>query len=84
MHISGLLADVMNQTPVTEADFAALGGRILLILPDQDFFSGKMQQDLVRLMHSPKITYISGGLLSTVLRADAFVRAIREFLKELG
>lgn len=43
-----------------------------------------MQQDLVRLMHSPKITYISGGLLSTVLSADAFVRAIREFLKELG
>lgn len=52
--------------------------------PDQDFFSGKMQQDLVRLMHSPKITYISGGHLSTVLRADGFVRAIREFLKELG
>ena len=43
-----------------------------------------MQQDLARLMHSPKITYISGGHLSTVLRADAFVRAIREFLKELG
>lgn len=84
VHISGLLADVMNQTPVTEADFAALEGRILLILPDQDFFSGKMQQDLVRLMHSPKITYISGGHLSTVLRADVFVRAIREFLKELG
>ena len=52
--------------------------------PDQDFFSGKMQQDLVHLMHSPKITYISGGHLSTVLRVDAFVRAIREFLKELG
>ena len=51
---------------------------------DQDFFSGKMQQDIVRLMHSPKITYISGGHLSTVLRADAFVRAIQEFLKELG
>lgn len=84
VHISGLLADVMNRTPVTEADFAALEGRILLILPDQDFFSGKMQQDLVRLMHSPKITYISGGHLSTALRANAFVRAIREFLKELG
>ena len=83
VHISGLLADVMNQTPVTEADFAALEGRILLILPDQDFFSGKMQQDLVRLMHGPKIAYISGGHLSTVLRADAFVRTIREFLKEL-
>lgn len=25
VHISGLLADVMNQTPVTEADFAGAG-----------------------------------------------------------
>ena len=26
--------------------FAALEGKILLILPDQDFFSGKMQEDI--------------------------------------
>lgn len=64
--------------------FCGAGRQDLAHPPDQDFFSGKMQQDLVRLMHSPKITYISGGLLSTVLSADAFVRAIREFLKELG
>lgn len=80
VHISGLLADLMNQTPVTAADFAELEGKILLILPDQDFFSGKMQQDLIRLMHDPKITYVSGGHLSTVLKADAFIRSIREFL----
>ena len=43
VHISGLLADLMNQVPVTEADFAALEGKILLILPDQDFFSAEMQ-----------------------------------------
>lgn len=47
VHISGLLADLMNQKPVTEAGFAALAGKILLILPDQDFFSGKMQADLI-------------------------------------
>lgn len=41
VHITGLLADVMRQTPVTEADFCDLRGRILLILPDQDFFSEK-------------------------------------------
>ena len=84
VHISGLLADLMNQTPVTAEDFAALEGRILLILPDQDFFSGAMQQDLIRLMHDPKITYVSGGHLSTVLEADAFISVIREFLGELG
>lgn len=50
MHISGLLADLMNQNPVTEADFAALEGKILLILPNQDFFSGRMQKDLIKLI----------------------------------
>lgn len=83
VHISGLLADVMHQTLMTAADFAALEGKILLILPDQDFFSGKMQADLVRLMHDPQIAYVSGGHLSTILEADAFVRTIQAFLNAL-
>ena len=82
VHISGLLADLMNQAPVTEADFAALAGKILLILPDQDFFSGEMQADLIRLMHDPQIAYVSGGHLSTVLRADDYIRTIRAFLEQ--
>ena len=80
VHISSLLADLMNQTPVTAEDFAALKGKILLILPDQDFFSGKMQEDLIRLMHEPKISYVSGGHLSTVLKTEDYIRTIREFL----
>lgn len=80
VHISGLLADIMNQTPVTAADFQMLKGKILLILPDQDFFSPKMQEDLVRLMHEPKVAYVSGGHLSTVLKAENYIRTIREFL----
>lgn len=42
-----------------------------------------MQRDLIQLMHEPKITYVSGGHLPTVLKADAFIRAIREFLETL-
>lgn len=76
VHISGLLADLMHQKPVTEADFAALAGKILLILPDQDFFSGEMQQDLIKLMHDPQIAYVSGGHLSTVLKTDGY-RALK-------
>ena len=83
VHISGLLADLMRQKPVTPADFAALKGKILLILPNQDFFSGKMQQDLILLMHQPKISYVSGGHLSTVLRAEDYVRTIRDFLSSM-
>ena len=60
VHISGLLADLMNQTPVAEPDFKELEGKILLILPNQDFFSGKMQKDLIQLMHNPEIKYVSG------------------------
>lgn len=81
VHISGLLADLMNQTPVTADDFADLKGKILLILPDQDFFSGSMQQDLIRLMHDPQIKYVSGGHLSTVLQVDDYVSAICAFLQ---
>ena len=80
VHISGLLADLMKQTPVTEADFRMLKGKILLILPDQDFFSGKMQKDLIKLMHDPAIQYVSGGHLSTILKADDYVKVIRDFL----
>lgn len=82
VHISGLLADLMNQTPVTEADFRELEGKILLILPNQDFFSGKMQEDLIKLMHNPEIKYVQGGHLSTVLKADDYVRTIKSFLQK--
>lgn len=83
VHISGLLADPMNQKPVTEKDFKELEGKILLILPDQDFFSGKMQKDLIRLMHDPQIEYVSGGHLSTVLQVEDYVRTIDSFLKDM-
>lgn len=81
MHITGLLEDLMNQTPVTEADFRALKGRILLIFPNQDFFSDPMQQDLIKLMQGPQIVYVSGGHLGTVLKAGDYVRGIKKFLE---
>ena len=84
VHISSLLADLMSQKPVTAADFEALQGKILLILPDQDFFSGQMQQDLIRLMHQPKIAYVSGGHLSTVLKTEDYLRTIHDFLDSLN
>ncbi len=82
VHISTLLADLMNQTPVTADNFAGLEGKILLILPDQDFFSGEMQKDLIRLMHEPEITCVSGGHLGTVLKAGDYIAAIRAFLQK--
>lgn len=83
VHISGLLADLMNQTPVTKSDFNELEGKILLILPDQDFFSGDMQKNLIHLMHNPEVKYVSGGHLSTILKADDYIQVIRSFLNTL-
>ena len=41
-----------------------------------------MQKELITLMHDPKIAYVSGGHLSTVLKTQDYVRVIREFLTE--
>ena len=83
VHISGLLADVMHQKPVVKSDFRNLKNKFLLILPVQDFFSKKMQEDLISLMYNPRITYISGGHLSTVLKVNEYVCVIKKFLLEI-
>ena len=49
-----------------------------------DYFSEKMQRDLIRLMHEPRIAYVSGGHLTTVLQAEKFIETIRAFLPTLG
>ena len=49
-----------------------------------DYFSEKMQRDLIRLMHEPRIAYVSGGHLTTVLQAEKFIETIRAFLPSLG
>ena len=48
-----------------------------------DYFSEKMQRDLIRLMHEPRIAYVSGGHLTTVLQAEKFIETIRAFLPSL-
>ena len=35
-----------------------------------------MQEDLIRLMWEPEIRYVSGGHLSTMLKAEDYIRAI--------
>ncbi len=81
VHISTLLADVMRQTPVTREDFQALEGRILLILPTDDFFSKEMQENLTALMHHPRVSYVEGSHLSTILKADTYMRLMDAFFE---
>lgn len=83
VHITGLLADLMKQTPVTGDTFLRLKGKILLILPSADFFTPKMQSDLIALMHEPKIRNINGGHIATVLQVDEYIKELRLFLSDL-
>lgn len=83
VHITGLLIDLMRQTPVTKENFSGLKGKIMLILPDKDWFSGKKQKSLIELMHEPEIHEIQGGHLSTVLRAEEYITKIKLFLSHI-
>ena len=53
-----------------------------MISRNQDFFSGQMQKDLINLMHNPEVKYVSGGHLSTILKADDYIKVIRKFLQK--
>ena len=82
VHITGLLYDLLRQTPVTAEHFRQLKGKIMLILPSQDFFSADMQKSLAALMHDPEIRRIEGGHAATIFRADEYVRLIQEFIAQ--
>lgn len=72
VHISGLLADLMNQKPVTAEDFAALEGKILLILPDQGFCFHLVGCPIAK--HAKEHGY--GELLPYLCRTDHFLAEV--------
>ena len=86
VHISSLLADLMNQKPVIAADFEALKGKLLLILPDQDFFyrpdaAGSDPPDApaencLRLRRAPVHRAENGGLPAHDPRFSRFAELI--------
>ena len=83
VHVTGLLVDLLHQTPVTPANFAHLEGRVLLMLPTKDFFTPRMQEALVGLMPHPQVEWIEGGHIATVLRPELYLPRIRAFLAQL-
>ena len=44
--------------------------------------SGLLAEDLINLMHNPEVKYVTGGHLSTILKADDYIKVIREFLQK--
>ena len=83
LHATGLLLNLFQVKPMVPEDFAYLKGKVLLMLPKHDFFSPRMQESLIALMHEPETIYIEGGHLGTVLKVEQYSTAIRDFLSKL-
>ena len=50
--------------------------------PEEAAYAGPNPPDA--LMHEPRIAYVSGGHLTTVLQEEKFIETIRAFLPSLG
>ena len=84
LHMTRLMADIVNLEPVTEQDYAYLEGRVQLILPEQDqAFTEEMQDDLRKLFRGAAEETVTGGHLATLLRAEAFAEQTDAFLKKI-
>ena len=81
IHITGLMAQVINIEPCTRADFDFIKGRVLLIFPEKDFFSSEEQTSLKDLFPDARVEYIKNGHFGTVLEYDKYICLIRQILE---
>lgn len=84
IHVTGLLADLVHQVPMEREDFSNLQGRMLLLFPSDDFFTGNMQQNLEELMLEPEIRRFHGNHASTILHPELILSEIVPFLRRIG
>ena len=81
LHMTYLMADIVNLSPVKTEDFRDLSGKVLLILPRTDkAFTPKMQQDLQKLFENPVVETLEGGHLATLFRAEEIALRTDRFL----
>ena len=84
LHMTRLMADIVNLTPVREEDYAYLKDRVFLILPENDkAFTEEMQKDLRKLLQDPETQSVEGGHLATLFRAEEFAQYTDHFLKKI-
>ena len=84
LHIKKLLADVMNQEPMTREDFYTLKGRILLLFTSDNPLSADRQQNLESLMIEPEIRRLRGNSVSSYIKPELLLSEIVSFLKRIG
>ena len=84
LHMTRLMADMVNLKPMVREDLAYLGRRVLLILPENDkAFTVEMQNDLTEFLAGAKVEPMEGGHLSTLCDADRYAELTLRFLKTI-
>ena len=81
IHITSLLVDIMYQKPVTSEDFSSIRP-VVMILPSNDFFTPKQQENLKSVFPQAKVVEIEGGHMSTITRADEFAELIDKTISD--
>ena len=75
LHITSLLVDIMHQEPVTSKEFSSIRP-VVMILPSNDFFTSKQQENLKSVFPQAQVVRIEGGHMSTITRAGEFADLI--------
>ena len=82
IHMTLLMKDLLNYWDMEEGDFEQYGGRVLLILSDDDFtFNENVKRALINIMPNPQVTTdIRGGHLALLLKLGKYIGTIKEFI----
>ena len=80
IHITGMIAKVVDIKPCERKDFDFIKDKVLLIFPRQDFFSNEEQQSLQDLFPDARVEYIKNGHFGTVLEYDKYIVLMKEFI----
>ena len=84
LHMTRLMADIANLSPVTSEDYDYLEDRVLMVLPEKDqAFSQSMQQELIHMIPKAHVEKMEGGHLATLIRAEESAELTHDFLKAI-
>ena len=78
IHITSIMAELVNIQPCHLSDFDFVKDKVLLIFPQKDFFSKSEQTSLNNLFPEARTEYVINGHFGTVVEIDKYVQFIKE------
>ncbi len=82
INMGHLLLDIFNSPTCNKADFQQLTDKVLLLLPEKDFFPKESQKSLIRLMSEPDVIWIDGGAHGDPMFNTQYMDQIALFLAD--